>query len=117
MLNSVWKSCASTQVYEWVLVMGAKLLIGNLPVEATQTSLKELFDRYGTVKDVTIPLTAHGKGRGFAFVEMSARPEAVAASRELNNFEFCGRRLTVSLKKEEVVERSGIFGFLKSFRA
>lgn len=97
--------------------MSARLLIGNLPVEATQDSLKELLDDYGTVKDVIVPLTPHGKNRGFAFAEMSARPEAVAASSGLNNFEFCGRRLTVSLKKEAVVERTGIFGFLKSFKA
>lgn len=114
MFEYVYNSCAIAQVE---ICMGARLLIGNLPVEATQDSLKDLLDDYGTVKDVIVPLTPHGKNRGFAFVEMSARQEALAASSGLNNFEFCGRRLTVSLKNEPVVERAGIFGFLKSFRA
>jgi RNA recognition motif-containing protein len=50
-----------------------------------------------------------GRGRGFAFVEMSTDEEAQAAIRELNESQVGGRSLTVNEARPKAV-RSGGFG-------
>lgn len=97
--------------------MSFKLLIGNVPVEVTEKSLKDFLTPFGTVTALTIPKTLEGRVKGFAFVEMASHNEAVAAQKALSNFQFCGRKLTVTLKEEAVRHKSGLFSFLKLFKS
>ena len=53
--------------------MGRKLYVGNLPYETNEQDLQDLFAQAGSVETVTVMRIAHGRARGFAFVEMSLR--------------------------------------------
>ena len=97
--------------------MSTKLLIGNVPLEMTETSLQEFLTPFGTITALTMPKTLQGRSKGFAFVEMSSRNEAVAAQLALSNSQFNGRKLTVTLKEEVAIPRSRLVNFLKLFKA
>jgi RNA recognition motif-containing protein len=77
--------------------MGRKLYVGNLPYEAGETDLQDLFGQFGTVDSVNVVRDmATGRARGFAFVEMGTDAEAAAAAGKLNGQELGGRALAVN---------------------
>lgn len=56
-----------------------KMYVGNLPHDATEESVQELFSTYGTVRSVRLSADVFsGKCRGFGFIEMEGH-EARAA--------------------------------------
>lgn len=77
--------------------MDAKMYVGNLSYDATDTEIRELFEAHGGVTDVFIVKDREsGRPRGFAFVTME-NPEAMNAAIEaLNGEEFMGRNLTIN---------------------
>lgn len=76
------------------------IYVGNLSYEVTSDELSQAFGKYGTVTNVHVP-TDHetGRMRGFAFVEMKADSEEVAAIEELDGAEWMGRTLKVNKAK------------------
>jgi RNA recognition motif-containing protein len=77
--------------------MGKKLYIGNLPFSATEDSLKEAFQQFGTVESVTIITDRDtGQSKGFGFLELSTSQEAASAIAKMNGSEMDGRTLKVS---------------------
>jgi len=73
------------------------IYLGNLSYSATENSIRDLFEGYGsvtTVKIVTDKFT--GSSRGFGFVEMSNDDEAQRAIAELNGKDFDGRKMVVN---------------------
>ncbi|WAL60076.1 RNA recognition motif domain-containing protein [Thermocoleostomius sinensis] len=73
------------------------IYIGNLSYQVTQDDLKQVFEEYGTVKNITLPTDREtGRVRGFAFVEMEAPTEETAAIEALDGAEWMGRDLKVS---------------------
>jgi cold-inducible RNA-binding protein len=77
--------------------MARKLYVGNMPYEAGEQDLRELFSSAGTVETVTVMRDmATGRARGFAFVEMASDDDAQAAISALNNYSYNGRNLTVN---------------------
>ena len=92
-------------------------MVGNLPVEAEEDSLREFFSTSGPVKTVSVPMNEHGKSRGYALVEMCSRQDAVQAQSDKANADFLGRKLTVTLKEEVVAKRAGIFSWLKLWKS
>ena len=92
--------------------MGRKLYVGNLPYDAAEADLQELFARAGTVDSVKVMRDmATGRARGFAFVEMSTDDEAQRAIAELNNVEMGGRGLNVSEARPKPAGGGGGRGF------
>ena len=90
--------------------MSRKLYVGNLPYETGETEVQELFGRAGTVETVRVMRDmATGRGRGFAFVEMSTDEEAQKAITELNEYQLGGRGLTVNEARPKP-DRAGGFG-------
>ncbi len=71
-------------------IQNTKLFVGNLDYSATNNEIKELFSKYGEVKNVEIK-----EGRGFRFVEMSIPEDAQKAKEALNRCNFKGRVLIV----------------------
>lgn len=54
-----------------------KLYVGNLPFSATESDVRELFEKHGTVDEVTLITDRDtGRPRGFGFVEMSEGGQA-----------------------------------------
>ena len=74
-----------------------RIYVGNLAREATEADLREAFQAFGQVADITIVKDKFsGEARGFGFVEMAAKAEAEAAIAGLNGKELKGRTLTVN---------------------
>nr|VFK54397.1 MAG: RNA recognition motif. (a.k.a. RRM, RBD, or RNP domain) [Candidatus Kentron sp. TUN]VFK55293.1 MAG: RNA recognition motif. (a.k.a. RRM, RBD, or RNP domain) [Candidatus Kentron sp. TUN]VFK56659.1 MAG: RNA recognition motif. (a.k.a. RRM, RBD, or RNP domain) [Candidatus Kentron sp. TUN] len=74
-----------------------KMFVGNLPVDATETSVSDLFSRFGTVRSIRLVTDVFtGQCRGFGFVEMEGH-EARAAIAELDgmNIDDGGKPLRV----------------------
>jgi RNA recognition motif-containing protein len=73
------------------------IFVGNLAFSATESSIRALFERYGTVDRVNLVTDRDtGRARGFAFVEMSDSAQADEAIKALNGTELDGRALNVN---------------------
>ncbi|MCJ7563928.1 MAG: RNA-binding protein [Candidatus Aminicenantes bacterium] len=88
------------------------IYVGNLLRTLSETELKEVFQVYGTVQTASIikdKMT--GDSRGFGFVEMPNRDEAMKAIASLNGKDLKGRNMTVNEAKPRTDgPRSGGFG-------
>jgi RNA recognition motif-containing protein len=74
-----------------------KLYVGNLPMEMTETELKELFTEAGNVVSAKIITDRQtGQPRGFGFVEMETKLEGTKAISMLNGRQVEGRVLAVN---------------------
>jgi cold-inducible RNA-binding protein len=73
------------------------IFVGNLDFAATDSSVRSMFEQYGTVDRVNLVTDRDtGRSRGFAFVEMSNTAEADRAIAALNGKDFEGRALNVN---------------------
>jgi RNA recognition motif-containing protein len=73
------------------------IFVGNLDFAATDSSVRAMFEQYGTVDRVNLVTDRDtGRSRGFAFVEMSNTEEADRAITGLNGREFEGRALNIN---------------------
>ncbi len=76
------------------------IYVGNLLRNLSEAELKQAFEAYGTVQTASIikdKIT--GDSRGFGFVEMPNREEAMKAIASLNGHDLKGRALTVNEAK------------------
>ena len=86
--------------------MSKKLYVGNLPWSTTETELKEMFEKHGSVESVNVITDREtGRSRGFAFVEMDPA-DADSAMQALDGTDMGGRALRVN----EANERRGYRG-------
>ena len=79
----------------------ARLYVGNLSYEATESELEDLFKGFGNVRSIDIiynPRTY--KSKGYAFVEMCLLEDARKAAEVLHGQPFMGRELMVSAASE-----------------
>ena len=77
--------------------MGKKLYVGNLPFNANDDSLSEIFAQAGTVQSAKIIMDRDtGRSKGFGFVEMSTDQEAADAIQKFNGADYGGRSMTVA---------------------
>ena len=73
------------------------IYVGNLSFDTTEEQLRQAFEGFGEVTGVNIITDRDsGRPRGFAFVEMTSRDEAVAAMAGLNGQDLNGRALNVN---------------------
>ena len=73
------------------------IYVGNLSFNTTTDQLRQLFEGYGEVTSANIITDKYsGESRGFGFVEMPSKDEAMAAIAGTNNQEFDGRSLNVN---------------------
>jgi cold-inducible RNA-binding protein len=88
--------------------MSRKLLVGNLPYQATEQELEELFGQAGHVETVTVMRDSMtGRARGFGFVEMGSEEDAQKAITQLNGYQLGGRALTVNEARPQEARPSG----------
>jgi len=82
------------------LEVSRKIYIGNLEYSTTESELMNLFDVYGVIESVNIPLNRYnGRARGFGFVTFETIADAERAV-ELNGQMFKNRTLQVNFAKE-----------------
>ena len=85
-----------TYVYICVYVF---ILVGNIPHDATEVELTDIFSKVGPVVKFTIVYHHEtGKPKGYGFCEYRDADTAQSAIRNLNNTDFHGRPLRVSSK-------------------
>ncbi|HXS98887.1 MAG TPA: RNA-binding protein [Candidatus Limnocylindrales bacterium] len=73
------------------------IFVGNLDFNASEESVRSLFERYGAVNSARIMTDREtGRSRGFAFVEMENENEADQAIQALNGYTLDGRALNVN---------------------
>jgi ATP-dependent DNA helicase RecG len=70
------------------------VFVGNLDYSTTSEELKQLFEKYGEVVSVSIPIDfVTQRGRGFGFAKMATEADAEHVIKELNGSIFRGRVL------------------------
>ncbi|MFO7937387.1 MAG: RNA-binding protein [Kiritimatiellia bacterium] len=90
------------------------IYVGNLPYQAGDEDLNGLFGQYGTVNSARVITDRFsGDSKGFGFVEMPEKSEALEAIAATNDVEFMGRKLRVneSQPKPRGERRGGGGGF------
>lgn len=83
-----------------------KMFVGNLPADASEDSVQELFAQYGIVRSISLASDVFsGKCKGFGFVEMEGH-EARLAMAELDGKFFGEKSLRVRFE-DKTVSRGG----------
>ncbi|XP_037339348.2 probable RNA-binding protein 19 isoform X2 [Pungitius pungitius] len=87
---------------------GSKILVRNVPFQATVREIRELFCTFGELKTVRLPKKAAGSGnhRGFGFIDFITKQDAKKAFAALcHSTHLYGRRLVLEwAEAEETVE-------------
>jgi len=79
--------------------MEKEIYVGNLPFNATEAEVRELFAQHGNVLSVKLVTDREtGRPRGFGFVKMDDSGSAAAIA-ALNGKDFGGRTLRVNEAK------------------
>ncbi|TRV45946.1 MAG: RNA-binding protein [Microcystis panniformis Mp_MB_F_20051200_S9] len=77
------------------------IFVGNLSYEISQEDLVEVFEDYGKVKRVHIPVDKETqRKRGFAFVEMESKDQETKAIAALDGADWMGRSIKVNEARE-----------------
>ena len=91
------------------------IYVGSLSFDVSEDELRQAFEEYGQVESVKIIKDRYtGESRGFAFVEMPAKKEAVSAINGLNGKELKGRNLAVNEARPRS-EGRGRGGYRRSY--
>jgi RNA recognition motif-containing protein len=89
----------------------ADIFVGNLSGEVMAQDLRQEFQAFGEVREVSIILDRRTRqSRGFGFVKMALETEARAAAAALNRKELCGRRMRVVYAGSEVGTTAALLG-------
>lgn len=84
-----------------------KLYVGNISFDSTEDSIRQMFEQYGEVTNVYVPMDYdYDRNRGFAFVTMAGAAAADQAIREADGAELDGRTLKVNLANKSSDRRS-----------
>ena len=93
------------------------IFVGNLGFAETESSVRALFEPYGSVGRVNLITDRDtGRSRGFAFVEMNDAAEADRAISALNGAGVNGRKLNVNEARPKS-EGGGGGGGARPFRS
>lgn len=72
-----------------------RIIIKNLPFEASKKDVRALFGAYGQLRTVRVPKKFDSSTRGFAFADFTTSREAENAMDALRNTHLLGRRLVL----------------------
>jgi multiple RNA-binding domain-containing protein 1 len=81
-----------------------KIIIKNLPFEASKKDIQALFGAYGKLQSVRVPKKFDSSTRGFAFANFITAKEAENAMDALANTHLLGRRLVLEYAAEEATD-------------
>jgi len=74
-----------------------KLFVGGISYDLTDDELKVAFEAFGEVESATIIVDRDsGRSKGFGFVEMSEKEEALKAIEGLNGTDLSGKTISVN---------------------
>lgn len=78
-----------------------KIIIKNLPFEATKKDVRSLFGSYGQLRSVRVPKKFDSSTRGFAFADFVTAREAENAMDALKDTHLLGRKLVLDFAAED----------------
>ena len=81
-----------------------KIIIKNLPFEASKKDVRSLFGAYGQLRSVRVPKKFDNSTRGFAFADFVTAREAENAMDALRDTHLLGRRLVLEFVAEEAID-------------
>ena len=81
-----------------------KIIIKNLPFEASKKDVRSLFGSYGQLRSVRVPKKFDSSTRGFAFADYVTAREAENAMDALKDTHLLGRRLVLDFAAEDAVD-------------
>lgn len=81
-----------------------KIIIKNLPFEASKKDVRSLFGSYGQLRSVRVPKRFDSSTRGFAFADFVTVREAENAMDALRDTHLLGRRLVLDFAAEDAVD-------------
>ena len=74
-----------------------KMYVGNIPYNATEQDLRDLFSECGEIESLKIMKDNFTeRSKGFGFIEMADENDAKKAIATLNGKDFMGKSLTVA---------------------
>ncbi len=80
-----------------------KIFVAGLPYDLDDAELTEIFEKFGTIASAKVAIDKEtGKSKGFAFVDMPDKTEALDAIESLNDISLGKKPLVV----KEAEERS-----------
>jgi len=84
------------------------IYVGNLSYNLNEDDLRSAFEAFGQVGSVNIIFDKiTGQSKGFGFVEMANREEAMAAIKELDGKDLKGRAIKVNEARPKSDDRRG----------
>lgn len=90
----------SDQIIHSLKKLFMNIFVSNLSFRISDDDLKSLFEEYGAVKSAKVITDKFsGRSRGFGFVEMDVEDEAKKAIEELNQADYDGKVILVSVAK------------------
>ncbi|EED16819.1 pre-rRNA processing protein Mrd1, putative [Talaromyces stipitatus ATCC 10500] len=81
-----------------------KIIIKNLPFQATKHDVRSLFGAYGQLRSVRVPKKFDRSARGFAFADFVSSREAENAMDALKNTHLLGRKLVLEYASAEAID-------------
>lgn len=78
-----------------------KVIIKNLPFEASKKDVRALFGAYGQLRSIRVPKKMDRAARGFAFADFTTPKEAQSAMDALKDTHLLGRRLVLDFAEAE----------------
>jgi len=73
------------------------IYVGNLANQATEDDLRKAFEAFGQVESANIIKDKFsGESRGFGFVQMPSKQEALKAIEQMNGTDLMGRTINVN---------------------
>jgi RNA recognition motif-containing protein len=92
------------------------IYVSNLDLQTKDDQLNALFAQHGEVSSAKVIMDKFtGTSRGFAFVEMPQDAEGAKAIEQLNNQDFAGKKLSVSVARPRE-DRQGSYPAGNSFK-
>jgi len=84
------------------------IYVGNLSYEVTDEDLRQEFEEFGQVESANVIKDKFsGESRGFGFVEMPSKDEAMAAISGLEDRELKGKKINVNEARPRPANRGG----------
>lgn len=80
---------------------GSKILVKNVPFEATKNDIRQLLGNFGQLRSVRVPKKFNKSARGFAFAEFVSAKEAENALKSLEGTHLLGRRLVFQYAQDD----------------
>lgn len=81
-----------------------KIVIKNLPFEASKKDVRALFGAYGKLVALRVPKKFNHTSRGFAFAEFATSKEALNALTSLRDTHLLGRRLVIDFAEADEID-------------